>query len=167
MNVDFFYLSLDNKEDNTINSNNEEVIKEMYYVNLDEVIDNNSLVGALKEFYQDFKYPVYKEKKIPQDAEILNITRSAGGRVKRFSAYYNSDCNGLFPRRVFGRDTGTSSNYLKICQRNERINGQWRLTDCGNIHILSPLIYHCICCPWVTMINPASDECTCTRMNEW
>ncbi|CAC5378256.1 unnamed protein product [Mytilus coruscus] len=67
-----------NKGDNTINSANEEVVKEMYYVDLDEVIDDNSLARSLKEFYQDFKFPVYKENKIPQDAEILNITRSSG-----------------------------------------------------------------------------------------
>lgn len=69
---------LQNKGDNTINSNNEEVKKEMYYIYLDEVFEVTSLEGALKEFYQDLKYPVYKEKKIPLDAEVLNITRTAG-----------------------------------------------------------------------------------------
>ncbi|XP_076078923.1 uncharacterized protein LOC143048968 isoform X2 [Mytilus galloprovincialis] len=63
-----------NKRDNTINSDNEEVVKEMYYINLDKGIDDNSLEGALKKFHQDFRYPVYKEKKIPQDAEVVNIT---------------------------------------------------------------------------------------------
>lgn len=50
----------------------------MYYISLDEVFEVTSLEGALKEFYQDLKYPVYKEKKIPLDAEVLNITRTAG-----------------------------------------------------------------------------------------
>lgn len=50
----------------------------MYYINLDEVVNVNSLEGALEEFYQDFKYPVYKEKEIPDGAEILKITHSEG-----------------------------------------------------------------------------------------
>lgn len=58
-------------------------MKEMYYINLDEVIDDNSLEGALKEFHQDFKFPVYKEKKIPEDAEILDITRSTGTKQSK------------------------------------------------------------------------------------
>lgn len=69
---------LQNKGDNTINIDNDKVVKEMYYINLDGVIDDNSLKGSLKKFHQDFKYPVYKEKKIPQDAEVLNITGSTG-----------------------------------------------------------------------------------------
>lgn len=51
---------------------------EIFYANLDEVIDENSFGGALKEFHEDFRYPVYKENKIPEDDKILNITRSAG-----------------------------------------------------------------------------------------
>ncbi|XP_071137206.1 uncharacterized protein [Mytilus edulis] len=67
-----------NKGDNTISSDNEKVVKEMYYINLDEVVDVNVLEGALKKFHQDYKYPVYKEKKVPQDAEILHIRSSTG-----------------------------------------------------------------------------------------
>ncbi|CAC5424297.1 unnamed protein product [Mytilus coruscus] len=105
-----------NKGDNTINNANKEVVKEMYYVNLDEAIDDKSLVGALKEFYQDFNYPVYKEKKIPQDAEVLNITGHAGGRVKRQVLALRNPCDGQEPKVVFGIDSGRSCNHLKICQ---------------------------------------------------
>lgn len=51
---------------------------EMYYADFDGVIDYNSLGQALKEFYQDFKYPLYKEKKIPQDAIVFNMTDVTG-----------------------------------------------------------------------------------------
>lgn len=53
----------------------------MYFINLDEVVDVNSLEGALKKFHQDYKYPVYKEKKVPQDAEILHIRNSTGRKT--------------------------------------------------------------------------------------
>ncbi|CAG2188899.1 unnamed protein product [Mytilus edulis] len=67
-----------NKGDKTINNANEKVVVEMYFADFNEIIDNISLRGALQEFHEDFKYPVYKEKKIPDDSEVLNITRSAG-----------------------------------------------------------------------------------------
>ncbi|XP_052090101.1 uncharacterized protein LOC127726690 [Mytilus californianus] len=156
-----------NKGDNTINSENEEVVKEMFYVNLDEVIDVNFLAGALKDFYQDFKYPVYMEKKIPQDAEILNITGSAGGRVKRQMNTLNNECKGKKPKTIFGIDSGRSCNHLKMCQTKELRNGQWILTDCGNTHITSPLVYICVCCPWVTTIDRNGNECACSRMQDW
>lgn len=44
--------------------------------------------------------------------------------------------------------------------KRRRINGQWILTDCGNIQITSPMVYQCICCPWVTSIDLTGDtEC--------
>ncbi|CAC5411658.1 unnamed protein product [Mytilus coruscus] len=158
-----------NKGDNTINSANEEVVKEMYYVDLDEVIDDNSLVGALKEFYQDFKYPLYKEKKRPLDAEILNITISAGGRVKRRAVTYSVslECHGQNPTIFYGRDSGTSSNHLRICQTTEWRNGQLILPDCGDIQMMSPLIYKCLCCTTVTSIDLTGDNCACPRMMGW
>ncbi|XP_052090102.1 uncharacterized protein LOC127726691 [Mytilus californianus] len=156
-----------NKGDNTINNANEEVVKEMYYVNLDKVIDDESLVGALKEFFQDFKYPVYKEKKIPQDAEVLNITGHAGGRVKRQIMALRNPCDGRQLKLVFGIDSGRSCNHLKICQSKERRNGRWILTDCGNIQITSPMVYQCLCCPWVTSIDMTGGDCYCVRREEW
>lgn len=71
-------LFYQNKGDNTINNANEKVVMEMYYADFDEIINDISLRGTLQEFHEDFKYPVYKEKKIPDDSEVLNITRSAG-----------------------------------------------------------------------------------------
>ncbi|VDI61490.1 Hypothetical predicted protein [Mytilus galloprovincialis] len=144
--------------DNTIYSENEELVKEMYYINLDKVIDDNSLEGALKEFHQDFRYPVYEEKKIPQDAEVLNITGPAGSRVKRSMMTYRRNCHGQQPKIVFVIDTDRSDNRLKICQRERYI-----LTDCGNIHITSPMVYQCVCCPWVTSVSTTGD-CQCHRM---
>ncbi|XP_071135828.1 uncharacterized protein [Mytilus edulis] len=145
-----------NKGDNTINSDNEEVVKEMFYVNLDEVVDEKSLAGTLTEFHQDFKYPVYEEKKIPQDSEVLNIT---GSRVKRaLTTFIGLECHGQPSKLVFGIDTGRSDNHLKICQIERYI-----LTDCGNIHIYSPMVYQCICCPWVTSVATTGD-CQCNRM---
>ncbi|VDI75371.1 Hypothetical predicted protein [Mytilus galloprovincialis] len=157
-----------NKGDNTINNANEKVVMEMYYADFDEIINDISLRGTLQEFHEDFKYPVYKEKKIPDDSEVLNITRSAGGRVERAVIVITDySCNGLAPKIVFGIDTGRSCNHLKICQSMERRNGRWILTDCGNIQILSPMVYQCLCCPWVTSVNPNGNECDCTRMQVW
>ncbi|CAC5424300.1 unnamed protein product [Mytilus coruscus] len=156
-----------NKGDNIINSANDEVVKEMYYVNLDEVMDGNSLGGALKDFYQDFKYPAYKEKKIPHDAKVLNITFSAGGRVKRAMGTLNNDCKGQEAKIVFGISSGKDCNHLKMCLTKEMRNGEWILTDCKNRHITSPMVYQCVCCPWVTSIDLARNDCACTRMGEW
>lgn len=155
-----------NKGENPINGENEEVVMEMYYANLDEVIDDISLRGALKEFHQDFKYPVYKEKKIPEDAEILNITRSTGGRVKR-SVVEIMDCYGQHPKVFFGMESGTSANRLKRCQTIERRNAQHILADCDDISITSPLIYQCICCPWATYIDLTRSDCQCLKMVDW
>ncbi|XP_063402449.1 uncharacterized protein LOC134686697 [Mytilus trossulus] len=161
-----------NKGDNTINSDNEKVVKEMYYINLDQVVDVKSLEGALKKFYQDFNYPVYKEKKIPDDAEMLNITRSTGyknkgGRVKRQFTTLNNDCKQQQAKTIFGIDSGRSCNHLKMCETKERRNGRWVLTDCDNVHITSPLVYLCVCCPWVTSIDLNGNECACSRMQDW
>ncbi|CAC5386124.1 unnamed protein product [Mytilus coruscus] len=156
-----------NKGDNTINNENEEVVKEMYYVNLDKIIDDNSLVGALKEFHQDFKYPLYKEKKIPLDAEVLNITGPAGGRVKRAVMMINDSCYGRQPKIVFGIESGKSCNHLEICRSKEYRNGHLILSDCGIIQITSPMVYQCLCCPWVTFIDLAEDDCTCHRKMGW
>lgn len=74
----YFFIAIQNKGDNTITSENSEVVTELYYANFNDALDDSSLEGALKEFYQDFKYPLYKEKKVPQDAEVYNITHSTG-----------------------------------------------------------------------------------------
>lgn len=85
MKMIIYSLSLQNKGDTAVKSANEEVVNEMYYIDFDEVIDDTSLVESLTEFYQDFKYPIYKKKTLPQGAEILNVTRSEGkNHVKVF-----------------------------------------------------------------------------------
>lgn len=54
---------------------------EMYYADNHDVVQPTFLKGAVKEFYHNFEYPLYKEKKIPQDAEVYNMTRSTGNKI--------------------------------------------------------------------------------------
>lgn len=69
---------LQNKGVNSISSENTQVIEEKYYVDGEEVNNTVSLGEDLRKFYEKFGYPLYKEKKIPEDAEILNISYPAG-----------------------------------------------------------------------------------------
>ncbi|CAC5418939.1 unnamed protein product [Mytilus coruscus] len=104
-----------NKGDNTINSANSVVETELYYADLEEELDDISFGEALKEFYQHFKYPLYTEKKVPQDAEVYNMTHSTVSRTKRDAGTLSRDCRGLQPKRVYGLDSATSCNHLKMC----------------------------------------------------
>lgn len=54
------------------------MITELYYVNFNEDHDDMFLGKDLKEFYQEFKYPLYNERKVPQDAQVYNMTHSTG-----------------------------------------------------------------------------------------
>ncbi|XP_063402215.1 uncharacterized protein LOC134686478 [Mytilus trossulus] len=150
-----------NKGDKSIISADAEVVTEVYYADVQDVIQPTFLKGAVKEFYQYFEYPLYKEKKIPQDAEVYNMTRSTGHRAKRGFVPFNNDCR---MKVVYGFDSGRSSNHLRTCQRPETINGVGVFTDCNNVRITSPLVYQCICCSWVTSINVASGDCRCMSM---
>ncbi|CAC5373127.1 unnamed protein product [Mytilus coruscus] len=145
-----------NKGDTTITSENSAVITELYYVNFNEVLDNISLGDALKEFYQHFKYPLYKERKVPHDAEVYNMTHFTGSRVKRAFVSLSDVCNGEGMKTVYGIDSGSSCTRLKLCKRKEET-----LVDCGNKHITAPMIYQCLCCKWVTDIN--SKDCYCLK----
>ncbi|VDH97155.1 Hypothetical predicted protein [Mytilus galloprovincialis] len=155
-----------NKGDNTINSDNEEVVKEMYYINLDGVINDHSLEGHLKEYYQDFRYPIYQEKKIPENAKLLNITRSAGGRMKR-SLTSLTRCNGETPIFALGMDSGRNCNHLKICREVGTRNNRKILTDCNDTHITSPMVYQCSICPGVTSIDMKDPNNRCIKMNNF
>lgn len=53
---------------------------EMYYADNHYVVQPTFLKGAVKEFYHNFEYPLYKEKTIPQDAEVYNMTRSTDNK---------------------------------------------------------------------------------------
>ncbi|XP_052090222.1 uncharacterized protein LOC127726809 [Mytilus californianus] len=115
-----------NKGDKSITSADGKVVTEMYYADVHDVIQPTFLKGAVKEFYQDFEYPLYKEKKIPQDAEVYNMTRSTGHRAKRGLVSFNNDCR---MKVVYGIDSGRRSNHLRICQRPEYRNGATVLID--------------------------------------
>ncbi|CAC5373125.1 unnamed protein product [Mytilus coruscus] len=128
-----------NKGDTTITSENSEVITELYYVNFNEVLDNTSLEEALKEFYQHFKYPLYKERKVSHDAEVYNMTHFTGSRVKRAFHSLSDFCNGEGMKTVYGVDSGSSCIRLKLCKGKEET-----LVDCGNEHITAPMIYQCL-----------------------
>ncbi|XP_052090097.1 uncharacterized protein LOC127726689 isoform X1 [Mytilus californianus] len=151
-----------NKGDKTINSTNEVVVTEMYYADFDEIIDYNSLGQSLKEFYQDFKYPLYKEIKVPKDAEVFNMTSSLGSRTKRKINWLSNGCRGQGIKTVYGIDSGRTCNHLKLCESRGILNGVNVFTDCDNVHITSPTVYRCICCPWVT---PTTGDCNCVTMS--
>ncbi|CAG2239356.1 unnamed protein product [Mytilus edulis] len=159
------YVHSWNKGTNSISSTNATVIKEMYYVDGEEVVNTVELGEDLRTFYESFEYPLYIEKNIPSDAKVLNIASSSGRRFKRQFQSLNNGCDGQDPKRVFGVDSGRSCNYLKICEEVAVVNGNRVFTDCDNVHITSPLAYVCVCCPWVTVINPKGSECTCTKMS--
>ncbi|XP_071135831.1 uncharacterized protein [Mytilus edulis] len=150
-----------NKGDKSIISADGEVVTEMYYADNHDVIQPTFLKGAVKEFYQNFEYPLYKEKKIPQDAEVYNMTHSTEHRAKRGLDIFNNDCR---MKVVYGIDSGRRSNHLRICQRQAMINRVIVFRDCNNVHIISPLVHRCICCSWVTSINLASGDCQCMSM---
>ena len=50
----------------------------MYYLEGDEILDTVFLGDDLRQFYEEFEYPLYREKMISSGAEVLNITRSVG-----------------------------------------------------------------------------------------
>ncbi|XP_071135826.1 uncharacterized protein [Mytilus edulis] len=147
-----------NKGDNTITSENSEVVTELYYANFNDALDDSSLEGALKEFYQDFKYPLYKERKVPQDAEVYNMTHSTGSRVKRKLRSQSMDCQGAKTKMIFGVDDGKSCTRIKLCNANQFMI----LENCNDLHITSPMVYQCTCCIWVTNIN--QKECECEKL---
>ncbi|XP_063419897.1 uncharacterized protein LOC134705058 [Mytilus trossulus] len=98
-----------NKGTNSITSINATVVIEMYYVDDKEVVDTVAIGEDLRRFYESFEYPLYLEKKIPSDAEVLNITNSSGRRFKRTFIPLNlNNCKGQQPKQVFGVDTGRS-----------------------------------------------------------
>ncbi|XP_063420184.1 uncharacterized protein LOC134705371 [Mytilus trossulus] len=154
-----------NKGINSISKSTSRVVTELYYVDGDEVTDTVSLGEDLRQFYQGFGYKLYLEKKIPQDAKILNITRPTGKRVKRMTTL-NFDCGDDGIQILYGLDEGTNCNYLKICKEAVVRNGQAILTDCGDIHITSPMVYKCLCCAGVTEINLGADNCRCNEMKQ-
>ncbi|XP_052092375.1 uncharacterized protein LOC127728803 [Mytilus californianus] len=156
-----------NEGTNSITSTNATVIKEMYYIDGEEVVSTVSLGEDLRTFYEGFEYPLYIEKNIPNDAVVLNITRSSGRRFKRTITPLSSCDNGEAPKIVYGMDTGRSCNYLKICGDIVRnVNDRMVLSNCGNLHITSPLAYMCLCCPGVTVINPSGPQCQCSKMGQ-
>lgn len=67
-----------NKGTNSITSVNATVIIEMYYIDDKEVVNTVALGEDLRRFYESFEYPLYFEKHIPSDAEVLKITNSSG-----------------------------------------------------------------------------------------
>ncbi|XP_076078924.1 uncharacterized protein LOC143048969 [Mytilus galloprovincialis] len=152
-----------NKGDNTITSESSVVVTELYYPDFNDVLDDNSLGKALNEFYQHFKYPLYREWKVPKDAEVYNMTHSPQRLVKRDAGVLNHDCNGQAIKTVYGIDSGTHCNHYIMCDSLTR-NGRVILDDnCGNIHITSPLVYQCVCCHWVTAID--DEDCACVKKN--
>ncbi|XP_071136799.1 uncharacterized protein [Mytilus edulis] len=146
-----------NKGDNTITNENSEVVTELYYANFDQVLDDSSLSESLKEFYQEFKYPLYTERKVPHDAEVYNMTHVTGGRVKRRLTTLSLDCNGKDTKVLYGINSSSSCTRLKLCKKV----GVY-LVNCGNRHLTAPGVYQCVCCSWVTNIN--SKYCRCAEI---
>ncbi|XP_071153294.1 uncharacterized protein [Mytilus edulis] len=155
-----------NKGTNSISSINATVIREMYYVDGEEVANTVSLGEDLRKFYESFEYPLYMEKNIPTDAVVLNITNTSGRRFKRTITPLSPCDNGAVPRIVYGMDNGRSCNYLKICGDIISVNNKMVFSDCGNLHIESPLAYMCLCCPEITKINPYGGQCQCSKMGQ-
>lgn len=160
-----------NKGENSIDSQNSKAINELYYIDNEEV-KNTIMIGEdLRKFYENYGkdenggFPLYKEKKLPENAVLLNITRTGVKRNKRAFNPLNNDCGGQQPVTRYGVDSGRSCNYLKICEKAAVVNGQRVFADCNNVHITSPLVYVCVCCPGVTEINLNSNQCACTKMN--
>ncbi|XP_052097997.1 uncharacterized protein LOC127732853 [Mytilus californianus] len=139
--------------------------RELFHMDKNEMVDQYILEEDLREFYHGFGFPLYKEKKILNDAKIFNITRfKAGRRVKRSFTRLEVDCYGQYPTVKYGVISGTSSNRIKICNGAARINGQMVFPDCDNVSITSSLVRMCVCCPYVTYIDLTRDDCACTEM---
>ncbi|XP_052092518.1 uncharacterized protein LOC127728980 [Mytilus californianus] len=67
-----------NKGSNSISKSKSKEVTELYYIDGDEVTDTVSLGEDLRQFYIGFGYQLYQEKKIPHDAEMLNMTVYTG-----------------------------------------------------------------------------------------
>ncbi|XP_052097978.1 uncharacterized protein LOC127732837 [Mytilus californianus] len=162
--METFMQSLLN-EVNSISEAHTTIEGELFHVDKDEMVDTTILEEDLREFYHGFGFPLCKEKKILNDAKILNIRNlKAGRRVKRGLTVFPTDCYGQNPTMKFGLTSGTSSNRLQMCNRVGIVNGRRVFQDCDNVSITSPRAYMCLCCPYVTYIDTTRNDCTCTRM---
>lgn len=157
-----------NKGVNSISSDKAKVVQELYYVVGPELSDTVSLGEELRRFYEKFGYPLYQEKKVPKDAEIVQIAPGkTNRRTKRQITVLNPlNCQGETPKMVFGMDTGRSCNYIRLCQQLEGTHTLVPINDCPDFHITSPLVFTCSCCPWVNspVIQNDGGDCACTRL---
>lgn len=148
---------------NSISHDESVVVTEYYYLE-SKINDTFGMGKDLRKFLDSFGYPLYKEVKVPEDATIMNITSRGPTRVKRQMQTLNNDCNGEGFKTVYGVDSGASCNYLKICQDVREVNQQYVFADCNNVHITSPLVYRCQCCPAATSIVVNGNQCACSKM---
>ncbi|CAC5408503.1 unnamed protein product [Mytilus coruscus] len=113
------YSMQDFQKFNKVNSKPEahtSIGRELFHMDKDEMVDTNILEEDLREFYHGFGFPLYKEKKILNDAKILIITNfKTGKRVKRSFTRLEIDCYGQNPTVKYGIASETSSNRLQIC----------------------------------------------------
>lgn len=89
MHLYLFNLLIQNKGDNSINSDKSIKVNERYYIDDEEVTNTVQLGEDLREFYEKYGkddkgegFPLFKEKKLPEDAVLLNITSSGGNVCK-------------------------------------------------------------------------------------
>ena len=87
MGLYLFNLLIQNKGDNSIDSDRSIKVNERYYIDDEEVTNTVKLGEDLREFYEKYGkddkgegFPLFKEKKLAEDAVLLNIT-SSGGNV--------------------------------------------------------------------------------------
>lgn len=66
---------------NSISHDDSVVVREYYYLE-SEITDTTGLGSELRKFLDSFKYPLYKEVKVPNDAIIMNVT-TGGKKVSR------------------------------------------------------------------------------------
>ncbi|XP_052093877.1 uncharacterized protein LOC127729942 isoform X2 [Mytilus californianus] len=151
---------------NSISSDNSVLVPEYFYLD-SEITDTVFMGEKLIKFYQSFKYPLFREIKVPNDGVLVNMTTKQGQRRMKRSGYQtlSNDCLGETFKTVYGIDSGRSCNYMRICEQKAEVNGEWVFTDCNNVHITSPLVYRCQCCPDVENVSLHSDQCTCQKLN--
>ncbi|VDI45416.1 Hypothetical predicted protein [Mytilus galloprovincialis] len=59
--------------------------KELYHIDETEIGDTNILGKDLKQFYLRFGFPLFREKTLQHEAEILNQPNNTGTHFKRYS----------------------------------------------------------------------------------
>ncbi|CAG2231237.1 unnamed protein product [Mytilus edulis] len=69
--------------------------RELFHVDKDEMVDPSILEGDLRAFYHGFGFPLYKEKKIQDDAKILNNRSIKAAQEDLMGKWVFPDCDNV------------------------------------------------------------------------